>query len=81
MQEPRGDLEILGVPANEIADGLGNGKAANMVMLGAFLAKRPRLKKESIIAALAAVLPAKKQNLLPLNEEALKLGAEFVANL
>ena len=73
----RGDLEMLGVPATEIADGLGSGRAANMVMLGALLARKPLVKPESIIAALAATLPAHRQNLLPLNEKALKAGAEF----
>ncbi len=68
---------MLGVPATEIADGLGSGRAANMVMLGALLARKPLVKPESIIAALAATLPAHRQNLLPLNEKALKAGAEF----
>lgn len=77
----RDDLEILAVPANKIADELGNSKAANMVMLGAFLGKKPLVEPKSIIKALEATLPPHRQNLLPLNEAALARGAELVRGL
>ena len=37
--ELRTDIEIVGVPATKIAHSIGNAKSANMVLLGAFIAK------------------------------------------
>jgi 2-oxoglutarate ferredoxin oxidoreductase subunit gamma len=47
-----------------------------MVMLGAFLKKTGVVAMESVLAAFREVLPARRQALIPLNENALKRGAE-----
>ncbi len=70
----RDDIEVLAVPANEIANELGNDRIANMVVLGALLGKKPIVENESILAALRYALPAHRHNLLPLNEQALERG-------
>ena len=44
----RGDVTSIPVPANEIADRLGNPRVANMVMLGAMLASGCVLSKEAV---------------------------------
>ncbi|NLW17622.1 MAG: 2-oxoacid:ferredoxin oxidoreductase subunit gamma [Firmicutes bacterium] len=44
----RDDIEVLAVPANEIANELGNDRIANMVVLGALLGKKPIVENESI---------------------------------
>ena len=49
-----------------------------MVLLGSFLAKRPIIQIDSIIAALKKVLPERYHNLLPLNKEALLKGKELM---
>ncbi|NLA84703.1 MAG: 2-oxoacid:ferredoxin oxidoreductase subunit gamma, partial [Clostridiales bacterium] len=75
----RDDIEVCYIPANKIADELGNAKVANSVMLGAYLAKAEgSVSPESIIKALKEVLGPSKANLIPINEEALKRGAEAV---
>jgi 2-oxoglutarate ferredoxin oxidoreductase subunit gamma len=75
----RDDVEVVYVPANEIADELGNSRIANSVVLGAYLAKVGEgISPKSIIEALKKVLGPSKQDLIPLNEEALKRGAELV---
>ncbi|SDC02265.1 2-oxoglutarate ferredoxin oxidoreductase, gamma subunit [Candidatus Frackibacter sp. WG11] len=74
----REDVEVVKVPANEIANELGNSKVANMVMLGAFIAKTEVVDFDSVMDALADVLPEHRHNLLPLNEKALKRGKEVV---
>jgi 2-oxoglutarate ferredoxin oxidoreductase subunit gamma len=75
----RDDVEVVYVPANEIADELGNSRIANSVVLGAYLAKVGEgISPKSIIEALKKVLGLSKQDLIPLNEEALKRGAELV---
>lgn len=73
----RSDCRIISVPANDIAVELGNLKIANMVMLGAFVELLRPVKLESVFLALRNVLPPHRHNLLPLNEQALKRGAEL----
>ncbi len=74
----RDDLEVYYVPASEIAVELGNAKVANMVMLGAYLELTKAVEIKSIFEAFKKVFGEKKAHLIPLNEEALKKGAEAV---
>jgi 2-oxoglutarate ferredoxin oxidoreductase subunit gamma len=74
----RKDIRPFEIPANEIADGLGNSKVANMVMLGAYLEVSKALKRDSVIEALKKVFGSSKAHLLPINEEALEKGAGLV---
>jgi len=74
----RADIEVYYVPANEIAVSLGTGKAANMVMLGAYLEITKTVKSETVIEAFKKVFGPSKAHLVPLNENALLKGAEAV---
>ncbi|WP_432403664.1 2-oxoacid:acceptor oxidoreductase family protein [Wukongibacter sp. M2B1] len=74
----RQDVKSYCIPANEIAGEVGNGKVANMVMLGAYLELTNAVKVESVIEALRKVFGPSKEHLIPLNQEALKRGAEAV---
>ncbi len=74
----RTDVKSYYVPASEIAVEIGNAKVANMVMLGAYLEINPAVKVETIIEALKKVFGPSKAHLLPLNETALRKGAEAV---
>ena len=76
----RKDIEIHPIPAVDAANKLNNVKIANMVLLGAFLEKRPIVEIDSIIEALKKVLPERYHNLLPLNKEALIKGKELMKN-
>jgi 2-oxoglutarate ferredoxin oxidoreductase subunit gamma len=69
----RGDIEIIRVPANKIAEELGNARAANMVMLGAYTRKSGLVEIASVLDALKRTLGAKKK-LIEINEKALKTG-------
>lgn len=73
----RTDITILKVACNDIANELGNGRIANMVALGAYLEKTGLLTIDSIVAAMKKVFAGKEQ-LIPLNESALRKGAEAV---
>ena len=57
----RTDIEIMSIPANEEALKLNLKKAANMILVGAFLEKRPLVKIENILTALKKVLPERHQ--------------------
>jgi 2-oxoglutarate ferredoxin oxidoreductase subunit gamma len=80
--EPQLDesIEIVSIPADDIAVELGNQKAANMVMLGAYLGKRGYLTTEGAASALPQVLAERYHKTLPINIEALRRGAEFAQN-
>src|SRR5690554_1978285 len=77
----RGDIRSFEIPVNEIANELGNAKVANMVMLGAYLELTNIVSKESIIESLRKVLGPAKEKLIPINEEALKRGADAVKSI
>lgn len=74
----RDDIEVYYIPANETADELGNGRVANMVMLGAYLEATKPVKVESILEGFTKVFGESKSHLLPINEKALEKGAELV---
>jgi 2-oxoglutarate ferredoxin oxidoreductase subunit gamma len=70
------DIARIDVKANDIAEDLGDIRIANMVMLGALLKKTGIVALDSVLAALKQVLPPRRHSLIPLNEDALKRGAE-----
>jgi 2-oxoglutarate ferredoxin oxidoreductase subunit gamma len=73
----RQDVKNVFLPANEIAESLGNKRLMNMVALGALLALLPVLPVEAIEKALEDHLPARHKKLLPVNFKALRQGADF----
>jgi 2-oxoglutarate ferredoxin oxidoreductase subunit gamma len=74
----RVDLKCILVPANEIAESLGDKRMSNIVMVGALLAAVPVLPIEAIEKALQDHLPERHKKLLPLNYQALRAGADLV---
>ena len=73
----RTDLKSVMIPANEMAEVLGDKRMTNMVMLGALLGALPVLPIEAIEKALQDHLPARHKRLLPLNFQALRQGSAF----
>jgi 2-oxoglutarate ferredoxin oxidoreductase subunit gamma len=76
----RTDITIIGIPAADEANKLNNVRVANMILLGAFLKKKPVVSLDGIMEALKKVLPERYHNLLPVNRKALEVGAELVSN-
>jgi 2-oxoglutarate ferredoxin oxidoreductase subunit gamma len=72
-QISRGDIEIVAVPANSMAEELGNPQSANMVMLGAFIKKSNLVSLSTLIEALGKTLK-KKEKLAAINKKALMAG-------
>jgi 2-oxoglutarate ferredoxin oxidoreductase subunit gamma len=77
QEVPRNDLDILAVPAMEIAQNLGNERLGNMVILGAFVAKTKVVSLDAVIAALPEIFEERHHHLLPANAEAIRKGVEF----
>ncbi len=76
-QPVRTDVDTVYIPANEIAESLGDKRMTNMVALGALLARLPVLPIEVIKQALKNHLPERHQHLLPVNFKALEMGDQF----
>lgn len=72
----RNDVDVLMIPATEVATELGNVMAANMVALGAYIQKRKVLSFESVESILSKMFKG-KEKVIPLNQSALKKGAEL----
>jgi len=73
----RDDLLSVMIPANQIAEDIGNKRLTNMVMLGALLKILPVLPVESLKDSLDTHMPNRHRKLLPLNFKALQEGADF----
>jgi 2-oxoglutarate ferredoxin oxidoreductase subunit gamma len=78
VKEPvgRGDIEVVNVPANEMAEKMGNVKSANMIMLGAFIKKSNLVRLQSLVDGLAVALKGNKK-LININTNALTAGYEM----
>ncbi len=74
----RDDIKVYYVPANDIANELGTGKIANMVLLGAYLEISGATKEETIMEIITEIFSGKKASVIPLNKEALLRGAACV---
>ena len=74
----RTDIDVYYVPCNEIADQLGNPKVLNMAMLGASLEATNVVKVDSVLDALLYKLGEKKAKLIPLNRQAIEMGAASI---
>lgn len=69
--------DLIPVAASEAAEALGEPRAANMVMLGAFLRERPLVSPESVVEAMRLVAGKGREHLIEVNEKALARGAEL----
>ncbi len=74
----REDVEIVEIPANEIAERVGSQQLASMVALGAFVKKTNVVKIESLLEALPKVISKRYEKLIPLNVKAIKEGGGLV---
>ncbi len=73
---PRGDIEVVSVPANSIAEELGSPRSANIVMLGAFTKRSNLVSVSSVIEALKTTLK-NRPKLMDVNKRALTAGYEL----
>lgn len=73
----RTDLEGITIPANEIAEELGEKRLLNMVMMGCLVAKLPLITHEMLAQALDQHMPARHKHLYGLNIQALEAGQKY----
>jgi len=71
------NCEVLSLPASEAAEEIGDLRVANVIMLGAFLRRRPVVSKASLIAAMEQAAGKAFAHLLQINLKALARGEEL----
>ncbi|RJQ81726.1 MAG: 2-oxoacid:ferredoxin oxidoreductase subunit gamma [Desulfobacteraceae bacterium] len=76
----RDDVDEVRLPAGEIAVGIGNGKAANIVALSAFVARSKLVSLETLRHCIETEFE-KRPKLIPLNLQAMEAGIEAVQKL
>ena len=75
----RHNIKVVMVPANKIAEELGDKRMTNMVLLGALLTNMDILPFDSVEKALKEHLPERHQRLFTLNQEAMQRGSTYIA--
>lgn len=68
--------EVVKVAANDEAERLEDPRVANVVMLGAFLARRPIVSPDSVREAMRVLAGKGQERLIAVNERALARGME-----
>ncbi|SNR86914.1 2-oxoglutarate ferredoxin oxidoreductase subunit gamma [Humidesulfovibrio mexicanus] len=74
LVDTSGRIRTVLVPANELAEKVGNARAVNTIMLGAYVAATGVVQLATVEQSLAAVMAAK---IVPLNVTALRTGAQY----
>jgi 2-oxoglutarate ferredoxin oxidoreductase subunit gamma len=74
----RKDIKVYRIDATDEATERGMAKTFNMIVLGGLLKLRPIVEIESVLKALRKTLPERHHKLIPMNEEALRIGMEII---
>jgi 2-oxoglutarate ferredoxin oxidoreductase subunit gamma len=77
----REDIQVIYVPASDMAVELGSTRMANVVCLGALIEATEVVSLDAIEQALDSHLPERHRHLLTLNKEALRKGAALAQGL
>ena len=77
IEAKRNDIEIIAIPAGDIANELGNANLANMVCLGALIGKMKLINMEQIEKAMEAIVGKKKPEMYEINIMAIKRGLMY----
>ncbi len=73
----RDDVTVVYIPAKKIAEDAGNATLGNMVMIGAFLKKKPVFTMEEIANSVRAHIPPSKAALADVNINMIQSGYDF----
>jgi len=74
----RKDINIYKIEGAAEASKLGAAKTFNMIVLGAYLKIKPIVLMDNVLKGLKKSLPERHHHLMPMNEEAIKKGAEAI---
>lgn len=74
----RRDITVCTISAADESANMGNSKAFNMIVLGALLKMEPMVTMENVVKGLKKSIPERNHHLIPMNEQAIKVGMEKV---
>ena len=74
----RGDLQIFEIPVNDLTKTLGEEKAGNMVMLGAFIKKSALVSLETVNQVIKDIFGNRGAGVIKMNKQALLLGYNYL---
>ncbi len=74
----RGDLEVYGIPVNDLAKQLKVDKSTNVIMLGAFIKKSGLVSLETMNQVLKDTFGNRNPAILKLNKSALQSGYDYL---
>lgn len=77
----RTDIHICTIEAAEESARMGNSKAFNMIVFGAYLKKKPIVTMENVIKGIKKSIPERHHHLIPMNEQAINLGMEKIVDV
>ncbi|MBI4839302.1 MAG: 2-oxoacid:acceptor oxidoreductase family protein [Nitrospirae bacterium] len=74
----RQDIEALQIDATGMAEELGSSQIANMIMIGALIAKTGIISVDTVFNALEDIISERKKGIIPVNQTAIKRGLEGI---
>jgi 2-oxoglutarate ferredoxin oxidoreductase subunit gamma len=78
VESSRHDIRIFKIPSSEMAENLGNSRAANTVMMGAFLKVTGLVPPDIFLSSMETVMGSKKKSVIEVNHKAFAAGYEFL---
>jgi 2-oxoglutarate ferredoxin oxidoreductase subunit gamma len=72
------EKNILKYPFSDLAGGLGDLRVANVVALGAYLAKKKIIRVQTVGQVIKDIAPAHKKDLIQINLKALDAGLGLI---
>lgn len=79
VKPKRTDIKVVAIPANDLAQELGNTKVANVIVLGAILKATKLVSTDNFMKVLQKTFGEKKQELLAINKAAFEKGIQLVS--
>lgn len=78
VESSRHDVRIIKIPSSEIAERTGNSRAANTVMMAAFLKVTGLVPPDIFLKSMDEVMGSKKKSVIEINHRAFAAGYEFL---
>lgn len=77
VEPARTDIILYRIPAGEIAERLGEPRAVNIVMLGAYLKKTGLISADTFLKGLKQILGERKKAIMDINKKAFMAGQDL----
>lgn len=74
----RKDVECFRIPAGEIAEQIGEPRAVNVIMLGAFLKKLGLISAETYMKSLKQIMGERRRAIMEINRKAFMAGQDLL---